>query len=78
MSTDEKIPSEEPIVYSNESDSEPRTGEVHYIHNIEDLAEVPSMWVKFTKWSESAGAETIGIQRLSEEARNPDLKPWSK
>lgn len=74
----EKTASEEPQIYENDSDSAHRVGEVHYIHNIEELAEVPTMWKKFTSWSEKAGAETIGIQRLPEEARDPNLKPWSK
>ena len=79
MSDDDKIPSEEAKTF-NDSDFGPENGvgQVHYIHNIEDLIEVPSIWRKFTIWSEKLGAESIGIQRLPEAARDPNLRPWSK
>lgn len=69
---------EDPKDLGNDSDSEPRVGEMHYIHEVDQLVEVPSIWQRITNWSKKAGAETIGVQRLPEEARNAELQPWRK
>lgn len=76
--SEKKVHTEDQHFTSNDSDSEPQVGEIHHIHDVDELVEVPSIWQKVTAWSKTAGVETIGIQRLPEAARDPNLKPWSK
>jgi hypothetical protein len=63
----------EPALY--ETDSGPRQGQVT---NLRDFVEVPSVWDKVHLLSEKLGAETIGVERLPEEARDMNQKPWSE
>ncbi|CZR51321.1 related to Purine-cytosine permease fcyB [Phialocephala subalpina] len=65
----------EPDLY--QTDSGPRQGQVTRIKNLRDLEEVPSVWTKVHLLSEKLGAETIGVEQLPEEARNPNQKPYS-
>lgn len=66
----------EPDLY--QTDSGPRQGQVTQIKNLRDLEEIPSVWTKVHLLSEKLGAETIGVEQLPEEARNPNQKPYSK
>lgn len=61
-----------------QTDSGPREGHVGHVTNLTDFAEVPSFWSGLHRLSAKLGAETIGVEQLPEEARNPDQKPHSK
>lgn len=66
----------EPELY--QTDSGPRQGQVAQVKNLRDFESVPGIWDKVHLLSEKLGAETIGVEQLPEEARNPDQKPRSK
>jgi hypothetical protein len=60
-----------------QTDSGPQEGQVGHINNLRDFSEVPSFWSKFHAFTEKLGAETIGVEQLPEEARDPNQKPHS-
>jgi hypothetical protein len=66
----------EPDLY--QTDSGPRQGQVTHINNLRDFEAVPGIWSRVHALSEKIGAETIGVEQLPEEARNPNQKPRSK
>ena len=50
---------------------------VGYVTDSRDIESAPSKWAGLNRLTEKMGVETVGCDRLPEEARDPTQKPWS-